>query len=247
MELPGLAKALYGMTRLEAIRAGVCIDCKKYAQWYSPAGKAEYFISGLCEPCFDKITGGTEEVTMKTTKTTGSDVEGTINRDHALYAEKYLRDTAMDDKWQVVVADDKVLMLDYDNRPYDRTLPEQFYIILGIFDQVVGSDNYFEHSASKGGNTHVVIHISNPLPIVERIAWQAAFGSDPKREALHLLSVSRDELNPILLFMHKDRKGSGVDENGNSVVQCSHVDVATPENLLAAGVPQLLLGDGNAK
>ena len=45
MELPGLTKALYGMTRLEAIRAGVCIDCKKDAQWYSPAGKAEYFTN----------------------------------------------------------------------------------------------------------------------------------------------------------------------------------------------------------
>jgi hypothetical protein len=44
------------------------------------------------------------------------------------------------------------------------------------------------------------------LPIVERIAWQAAFGSDPKREALHLLSVSRGELNPILLFMRKPEK-----------------------------------------
>jgi hypothetical protein len=60
MELPGLAKALYGMTKETAVYLGICIDCKKEATWYSPAGKAEYFISGLCEPCFDKITGGTE-------------------------------------------------------------------------------------------------------------------------------------------------------------------------------------------
>jgi len=136
-------------------------------------------------------------------KTTGSNVEGTIDKDHALYAEKYLRDMRLDDTWQVVVADDKTLMLDYDQRPYDGTLPEQFWIMLGIFDQVVGSNNHFEHTASKGGNTHCVIHITSPMPIVERIAWQAAFGSDPKREALHLLSVSRGELNPILLFMRK--------------------------------------------
>jgi len=198
MELPRLTKELYGMTKLEAITAGVCLSCKKKATWYSPAGKAEYSISGLCEPCFDRTTGGEEPV-----DTRGSEVEGTINNDHAKYAEQYLRDTGMDDKWRVVVADDNTLMLDYDNRPYDGSLPDQFYVVLGIFDEVVGGDNYFEHSASKGGNTHCVIHTSTPLPIVERIAWQAAFGSDPKREALHLLSVSRGELNPILLFMRK--------------------------------------------
>ena len=79
MELPGLAKELYGMTKQEAIRAGVCIDCKKNAKWYSPAGKQEYFISGLCEYCFDKITG---EPMVE--QRNGSDVAGTINNDHAL-------------------------------------------------------------------------------------------------------------------------------------------------------------------
>jgi hypothetical protein len=134
--------------------------------------------------------------------TGGSDVYHVIDGDHATAARAYLVAKGFTD-WEVVIADDHTLMLDYDHRPYDGTLPEQFYATLGIFDQVVGSDNYFEHTASKGGNTHCVIHSSVALPIVERIAWQAAFGSDPKREALHLLSVSRGELNPILLFMRK--------------------------------------------
>ena len=178
----------------------VCIDCKKEATWYSPTGAKEYRISGLCEPCFDKITGEPMEITMH--KQVGSDVAGVLNNDHAQAAEEFLRQARFDD-WMVVVADDKTLMLDYDQQVYDGTLPEQFYIALGIFDSVVGSNNYFEHTASKGGNTHCVIHMEKPMPIVERIAWQAAFGSDPKREALHLLSVSRGELNPILLFMRK--------------------------------------------
>ena len=176
---------------------------------------------------------------------TGSAVDGVLNNDHAQAAELWLNEHGFADDWCVVVADDKTLMLDYDGRPYDGTLPEQFYVTLGIFNEVVGNVNYFHRTPSKGGNTHVIVHLTQTMPIVERIAWQAAFGSDPKREALHLLSVSRGELNPILLFMRKDRKGSGVDENGNSVIQCSHVDIATPEKLLAAGVPQLLLGDGN--
>ena len=136
-------------------------------------------------------------------KQVGSDVEGVLNNDHAQAAEEFLRQAHFDD-WMVVVADDKTLMLDYDQQSYDGMLPEQLYVTLGIFGDVFGYDNYYyESSASKGGNTHVVVHMKFALPIVERIAWQAAFGSDLKREALHLLSVSLGELNPILLFMRK--------------------------------------------
>ena len=134
---------------------------------------------------------------------TGSYTAHVINNDHEQGAQKWLEDHGFADDWEVVVADDKMLMLDYDDRPYDGTLPEQFYVTLGIFGEMVGHDNYFQHTPSKGGNTHAVLHMNTPMPIVERIAWQAAFGSDPKREALHLLSVSRSELNPILLFMRK--------------------------------------------
>lgn len=138
-----------------------------------------------------------------------SDVTGVIHNDHALYGEQYLHDHDYSDTWQVVVANDKMLMLDYDAKQYDGSLSEQFYSALGIFDQVVGSNNYYQVTKSKGGNTHVVINLEKPMPIVERIAWQAVFGSDPKREALHLRSVSRGELNPILLFMRKDQKYTG--------------------------------------
>jgi hypothetical protein len=212
--------------------AGVCINCKEKATWYSPAGYSEYILSGLCEPCFGKITSEGENM-----KYHGSDVEGTINNDHALAAEKYLRDTGYDAEWQVVVADDKVLMLDYDNRPFDEDLPEQFYSTLSILEQRVGTAVYFTKHVSKGGNTHAVVALPIALPIAERIAWQATFGSDPKREALHLLSVARGELNPILLFMRKDRQSTGVDEHGNSVVQASSCTVATPENMAALGIP----------
>ena len=134
----------------------------------------------------------------------GSDVAGTINKDHALAAQKTLDDNGYANEWQVVVADDYKLMLDYDDlAATDCTLPEQFFNILGILEQMLGVAVYFTAHKSKGDNTHVLVRLTVPMPIVERIAWQAAFGSDPKREALHLLSVSRGELNPILLFMRK--------------------------------------------
>jgi hypothetical protein len=50
-----------------------------------------------------------------------------------------------------------------------------------------------------------VVHLPNPLTVIERIAWQAAFGSDGKREALCLLSVANGVKNPIVLFQRKDR------------------------------------------
>lgn len=55
-----LSTDLYGMTTQQAIEKGICIQCKEEAlsKCYSNAGRKEYYISGLCEKCFDKICGG---------------------------------------------------------------------------------------------------------------------------------------------------------------------------------------------
>ena len=133
----------------------------------------------------------------------GSDVSHVINGDHATAAGAYLVAKGLTN-WEVVLPDDNMLMLDYDAKVYDGTLPEVFYQTLGIFEQAQDyPKTYFVISESKGGNTHCVVHSEKPMPIVERIAWQAAFGSDLKREALHLLSVALGDKNPILLFMRK--------------------------------------------
>lgn len=51
-----LAKELYGMTTEDALKKGLCIQCKEEAlpKCYSDAGRREYKISGLCEKCFDE-------------------------------------------------------------------------------------------------------------------------------------------------------------------------------------------------
>ena len=55
-----LAKDLFGMTKEEALAQELCISCKQPAMsgCYSDAGVREYNISGTCERCFDRITGG---------------------------------------------------------------------------------------------------------------------------------------------------------------------------------------------
>ena len=55
-----MAKDLFGTTKQEANTKGICIQCKEEAlpKCYSDAGRKEYYISGMCEKCFDGLMGG---------------------------------------------------------------------------------------------------------------------------------------------------------------------------------------------
>lgn len=134
-------------------------------------------------------------------ETLNSDVTGTVQHDHAEFARQWLADSVYAQDFEVVVANDTQLMLDYDR----TTLPPQFSVTMEILKQAlkVAEDLPYEVSVSKKGNIHVVIELPRRLSTYCRVAWQAAFGSDPKREALHLLSLAKHELNPILLYNRK--------------------------------------------
>lgn len=49
------AKAAFDMTKGEAHAAGVCVQCKKPPTFSTAAGAREYHITGICEPCWDKM------------------------------------------------------------------------------------------------------------------------------------------------------------------------------------------------
>jgi len=57
MNLDKLTKDIFGMTKQEAQKDGICIRCNQKAEpkCHSAAGLREYQISGLCEECFDDI------------------------------------------------------------------------------------------------------------------------------------------------------------------------------------------------
>ena len=52
-----MGEELYGVNPSESMSKGICIDCKEPAlsKCYQEAGKKEFYISGLCEVCFDKM------------------------------------------------------------------------------------------------------------------------------------------------------------------------------------------------
>jgi hypothetical protein len=59
-------------------------------------------------------------------------------------------------------------------------------------------------TSKSGEGEHVVLHLKEPTPILERILLQAALGSDIKRELIAWDSVKNNRDNPLVLFRPKD-------------------------------------------
>lgn len=55
------ALRVHGMTKAEAVRQHICIDCKQPPVLRNDAEHREYQITGLCGPCFDKTFPPEEE------------------------------------------------------------------------------------------------------------------------------------------------------------------------------------------
>jgi hypothetical protein len=45
----------FGITIEAAHADGICAKCRKTPTFHSDAGRREYRISALCEPCFDEL------------------------------------------------------------------------------------------------------------------------------------------------------------------------------------------------
>ena len=124
--------------------------------------------------------------------------------DHALFVSEQLVADGEAGEWEVVTADDLHLLLDFDV-PFMGELPVAYERVMGRLFTNFKDVKFYK---SRSGNTHVIVELSEPLPMSERITWQAILGSDPMREALHMRSLKRGDPNAILLVMRKDRNAS---------------------------------------
>ena len=137
--------------------------------------------------------------------------------DHAAFCEKKLIDMGLADDYKVEVATDRTIQLDFD-QPFEQMLPQQFFDALEIFARMLDVDQYgnplpdgvapktasYRHLKSRSGRSHVIIDLSWDMPQAERIAWQAAMGSDFKREALSLAYAAMGQMSPVLLYSRKE-------------------------------------------
>jgi hypothetical protein len=55
--LDPVARQVFGRTRQEALEQRVCIRCGENPTFTTEAGRREYEISAVCEPCFDAMFG----------------------------------------------------------------------------------------------------------------------------------------------------------------------------------------------
>ena len=96
---------------------------------------------------------------------------------------------------EVRVADDYTLQLDLDN----EVAANQFHAYEGRLRAHFNVVEIHE-TTSRNGNRHAYVKMEKPLSVPERIALQAALGSDPTREFLSLKRWLNNDPNPVLLF-----------------------------------------------
>ena len=123
-------------------------------------------------------------------KQVGSDVAGVLNNDHAQAAEEFLLQAHFDD-WMVVVADDKKLMLDYDQQPYDGTLPEQYFVTMDILEEMLGYELLSTDALASKGIVGGISTLSVP-DIAELRSMVTTIWYDTLKDSSHLLLMITD-------------------------------------------------------
>jgi len=140
-------------------------------------------------------------------------------KDHLVKVNDWLKQTGLDEKWKAITPEPNQLFIDYDisvgdyfddkvpgdELPYGVCLPEAYssaYCTLAeAYPEAVIQQRF---TMSKSGKQHLVVTVTGvEFNKFERIAWQTAFGSDPKREALHIKSTLMGSLNPNILIERK--------------------------------------------
>jgi hypothetical protein len=208
------------MTRKEALTNGVCIRCKQPPTFYSMAGRAEYPITGLCEPCFDLVTGAEEtgEEIMRHEEMTDAQYDF-----ETIASSQAYKDAAILG-FEVVLPQDNQLQIDIDDEAaYLVYLGNLKRYKLHFDNNPVILEETKPSKSGKEGHRHITLTLADPVSNEMRIMLQALLGSDPVRELLSYIRLVNDDEHPTLFIEKPAQKLlSGI----------------TEEALLAAGTPE---------
>lgn len=135
-----------------------------------------------------------------------------LGGDHVKHVQNQLDQLGLDSQYEIVLPQQNELFIDYDV----YNVPDQFWRSMEILHEAFCQDrDYIDYvfTRSMSGKLHAVVTIPTSslmistgfgwLSDIQRVAWQAAFGSDPNRESLSLMSIQRNLLNPTLLIEKK--------------------------------------------
>lgn len=130
----------------------------------------------------------------------GSDVSGEEKKDHLVYCRGYLEGQGLAENWEPVVCRQDQLFIDLDTPEATANFEAQWPIFVEHWPK-----STFKVTPSKSNNRHVIVELGMNVTDAWRVAAQACLGSDLKRELLHLVSLEKGELNPIILFERKEQ------------------------------------------
>jgi len=124
-------------------------------------------------------------------------------KDNKKKVQDVINEQGLSSEYEIVIPTERQIQLDYDV----QELPEQFHKVLDILTQAfckLHQSLFYTVRKSRHDNLHVTIDLPRDLSDTERIAWQSVFGSDPTREALSLMSVTRGIAHPTMLIERRN-------------------------------------------
>lgn len=123
-----------------------------------------------------------------------------VTKDHIEQVERKLYDEGLKETHAIVLPEKNQLQVDIDFEKIPAATEKAIQILVKAMDGPVGLTRY----RSRHGRLHLVFDLPKEVTDIERIAWQAALGSDPVREAMCLMALAKNIKNGCLLIQRKD-------------------------------------------
>lgn len=100
----------------------------------------------------------------------------------------------------LVVASDRELFIDIDTEHQFQVFS---HVVRALKTHIACKVVRIDPSKQELPHRHIVVELREPLPLVVRVALQAALGSDPMRELLSTIRAMNGEENVVLFFEKK--------------------------------------------